>query len=73
MTWLFFGRAERFRSLQVGSSTQCVVFGDSAYIRQLHIMSYFSDADMPAAAKYLNYAVKTTRTGFFDYFVLFSH
>ena len=37
---------ERFRSMQVGSSTQFVVFRDSAYIRQSHIMSYNYAADM---------------------------
>ena len=72
----------RFRMLQLDSPTQCIIFGDSAYVRQSHIMSYFSSTTMPASAKLLNYAIKTTQmsiewnygytANFFKYFLMFN-
>ena len=71
----------RFRRLQVDSPTQYVIFGDSAYVRQSHILSYFPSATMPAASK-CNYAIKTTRmsiewnygctANLFKYFLMFN-
>lgn len=51
----------RFRILQILQRIQYIIFGDSAYIRQSHIMSYFAAADLPNLSRLLNYAIKTTR------------